>query len=246
MPQGRAKYELAPGPRIVRATLVVTLFVCFMIGYLEAVSYLLRKSAALRELSSENTPVFKNFAPGLSYIGFIFPLIVALFAFILLLRISHIRRDRIPQSFVSNKFWIISLLLSVIVWYFSPGFASGGHTDFPLAIVSCFLVGWKWNNKSPRRSFLASTVVGFGIGLVSDLQSQTYFVGIFGGWGFQDGDLLGTLILPLAALGAAAIAKIIYGSTDEEGPPSHLLPEEKSISTDEKKVVKARASTEKK
>ena len=51
-----------------------------------------------------------------------------------------------------------------------------------------------------RQSLLVSALLGFGIGFVSDLQSQIFFTGIFGGWGLLDGDLLGTIALPLATL----------------------------------------------
>ncbi len=113
--------------------------------------------------------------------------------------------QKLRLSIVQNRFWLIAGLASVGVWYLTPGFASGGHTDFPLAILTCVYVGWQLDKGRPRQRVLISIVLGFGIGFVSDLQSQTFFTGIFGGWGLLDGDLLGTIALPLATLTAMAI-----------------------------------------
>jgi hypothetical protein len=193
--------------RSIRSLLVIFFFVSYTMLYLELFSVLLARSAELRQLSERFIPALRNFVPGFSYTGFILPLIVATFALFLVVRDSRPTSREIIRQLLANKAWLVAFILSVAGWYFTPGFASGGHTDFPFAIFSSFFIGWKWKSANLRQSILCSVVIGFGIGLVSDLQSQTFFVGIFGGWGLLDGDLLGTLLLPLAALTAAVVMK---------------------------------------
>ncbi len=193
------------GPRLTRAFLVLFFFVCYLILYLVVVAFALERIPILRSLSNKFIPAFRNFIPGFSYVGFILPLAVAFSVLMLLLWDSRPSMQKLRLSIVQNRFWLIAGLASVGVWYLTPGFASGGHTDFPLAILTCVYVGWQLDKGRPRQRVLISIVLGFGIGFVSDLQSQTFFTGIFGGWGLLDGDLLGTIALPLATLTAMAI-----------------------------------------
>ena len=195
-------------PRLKRVVLVLLFFVSYLILYLVLVSYALVKSAALRNLSSRFIPAFWNFVPGFNYVGFMLPLAVAMSAAVMLLWNSRLTRPSIRAGVVSKKFWLLAALLSVGVWYLIPGFASGGHTDFPFAILTCAYVGWHLDRGNPRQRIILSIALGFGIGIISDLQSQTYFVGIFGGWGLQDGDLLDTIALPLATITTMAVLRM--------------------------------------
>jgi len=192
-------------PRLKRVVLVLLFFVSYLLLYLVLVSYALIKSAALRSLSSRFIPAFRNFVPGFSYVGFMLPLAVAMSAAVVLLWNSRLTRASIRAGVVSKKSWLLAALLSVGVWYLVPGFASGGHTDFPFAILTCAYVGWHLDRANPRQRIILSIALGFAIGIISDLQSQTYFVGIFGGWGLQDGDLLDTIALPLATVTTMAV-----------------------------------------
>lgn len=175
--------------------------------YLDAVSTFLASSAGLRQISEKFIPAYRNFFPGFSLVGFVVPLIAAIVSCALLYPEQDISFARFKKSAVSSKFWIICAVLSVVTWYLTPGFASGGHTDFPFAVVVSIYAGWNWKSADIERSVLRCIVLGFLTGLVSDLQSQTFFVGIFGGWGLLDGDLVGTLTLPLAALTAETVMK---------------------------------------
>jgi len=151
--------------------------------------------------------MFRNFIPGFNYVGFIVPAAIAFPILISLFYKSRLTLPRFRSAVVRNRYWIIAILLSIGVWYFTPGLASGGHTDFPLAILTCIYVGWKLEPDRPRHFMLVSALLGFGVGFVSDLQSQTFFTGIFGGWGLLDGDLLGTIALPLATLSTLRVLR---------------------------------------
>ena len=203
-----------PLSRLTFALFVFFFFVCYTIAYLELISALLARVPAIRELSEKFFPAFRNFVPGFSYTGFILPLMVTIAACALLWRAHGISLHNFRRGIAANKFWLVASALSIVTWYLTPGFASGGHTDFPFAVVASIYAGWNWKSDRMRRSILNCIVLGFGIGLVSDLQSQTFFVGIFGGWGFLDGDLLGTLLLPLAALTALAVTRLLTGKSE--------------------------------
>jgi hypothetical protein len=203
----RNKLGWVSGFRATRAFLVPFFFVIYLVIYLEIVSFALGKNSGLRSLSNRSIPMFRNFIPGFNYVGFIVPATIAFLILISLLYKSRLTLPKFRSAVMQNRYWIIAILLSVSVWYFIPGLASGGHTDFPLAILTCVYVGWKLEPDGPSQSLLVSALLGFGIGFVSDLQSQTFFTGIFGGWGLLDGDLLGTIALPLATLSTLAVLR---------------------------------------
>lgn len=207
-----------PGTRLVRALFAFFFFVSYTILYLTLIASALAKYPELRKISTEYVPVLENFVPGFSYVGFFLPLGIAATASMLLLFTANRSSLDFKASIKANKSWIIGGVASVASWYFVPGFASGGHTDFPFAVLASICAGWKWNNKNPKRSILGCIVLGFGIGLVSDLQSQTFFVGIFGGWGFLDGDLLGTIVLPVAAVTAAIVMRFVGDNRQARQP----------------------------
>jgi hypothetical protein len=201
------RLDLVFGFRVTRVFLVPFFFVSYLVIYLEIVSFVLAKNSALRSLSNRSIPMFRNFIPGLNYAGFVVPATIALLILISLVYKSRLNLPGLRLVVIRNRYWIFAIFLSVSVWYFIPGLASGGHTDFPLAILTCVYVGWKLETDRLRQSLLVSALLGFGIGFISDLQSQTFFTGIFGGWGLLDGDLLGTIVLPLAALSTLAILR---------------------------------------
>jgi hypothetical protein len=203
------------GARLTRAFLVILFFLVYLSSYLLLVTVVLRKNAALRSLSSRSIPAFRNVIPGFSYGGFIAPFSVALLALILLLQDKKLSRLNLGRTFESNAGWISAALASLALWYVVPGLASGGHTDFPLAVLTCGYMGWRSDKRTLKQSMLLSIVLGFGIGFVSDLQSQTYFTGIFGGWGLLDGDLLGTIALPLAMLTVQACSRRLGPQTEK-------------------------------
>ena len=192
-------------PRLIQSFLVLFFFIAYLFLYLEATTLALARSPAINSLSKKFIPPFKNFIPGFSYMGFVLPLSVALVALFLIIWDSSWRTLNIRRWITQDKYWLIGFFLSVGFWYLIPGFASGGHTDFPLAILICIHVGWHLNHKQTKRTILISLILGFGIGFASDMQSQTFFTGIFGGWGLIDGDLLGTVALPLATLTTLAL-----------------------------------------
>lgn len=196
-------------PRLTRGFLVLLFFVSYLILYLFTVNLALGKISVLRDLSQRFIPAYRNFIPGFSYVGFVVPLTTALIVSLLILLNSRPPSCSLALEVFRNRSWLIASALSVAVWYIIPGLASGGHTDFPLAILVCVYVGWHLDEGRPKQSVLASIVLGFGIGFVSDLQSQTFFTGIFGGWGLLDGDLIGTIVLPLATLTGLIILRML-------------------------------------
>lgn len=199
---------LAATSRLTRGFLVLFFFVSYLILYLFSAAFGLRKIPELSNLSREFVPAYRNFIPGLSYVGFIVPLVIAIIASLVVFQDSRPNWHALALAVSKNRFWLIAVVLSVAIWRSIPGFASGGHTDFLLAILICIYVGWHLDEGRPKQFVLSSIALGFGIGFLSDLQSQTFFTGIFGGWGLLDGDLIGTAVLPLAILTTLGILRI--------------------------------------
>ena len=184
--------------------LVIAFFAVYLLAYLFLMTSALSKHPELREASDRFIPPIGNLIPGFSYLGFILPLGVALGAIMLLLMNARTSKRKLQKlTILKQKWWVLAASLCAIMWYMTPGFASHGHTDFPLALLACAYVGWTLRKgESLTRRFLLSAAMGFGIGFVSDLQSQAYFIGIFGGWGLLDGDVLIMAALPLATISA--------------------------------------------
>ena len=209
---------LFSGPRLAQSFLVLLFFLAYLFLYLEIATLALGKSSAVSSLSKSFIPAFKNLIPGFSYVGFVVPLAVAFASLILKMGVSRQRPLSLRRWVVRDRYWLFAALLSVGFWYLIPGFASGGHTDFPLAILTCVYVGWHLERKQTGKSVLEAITLGFGIGFVSDLQSQTFFTGIFGGWGLLDGDLLSTIALPLATITTLAF----YGALEKSKFPGSV------------------------
>jgi hypothetical protein len=209
-PESHHRIGLTSGARLTRAFLVLFFFISYLVLYLLTIDLALQKIAVLKAISDRFIPAYRNFIPGFNYVGFVVPLAIALFVLLLILRESGTSLQDLRSALAKKRFWLVAALFSIGVWYLIPGFASGGHTDFPLAVVTCVYVGWNLDEGKSKRCVLTAVVLGFGIGLFSDLQSQTYFTGIFGGWGLADGDLLGTIALPLATLTTLALLHMIH------------------------------------
>jgi hypothetical protein len=156
---------LISGARPVQAFLVLFFFIFYLLLYLEIATLVLGRISLLSNLSKRDIPAFRNVIPGFNYIGFVIPLAVDFFALILLFRNSWGLSLNFRRVIIRDKYWLFAALLSVCFWYLIPGFASGGHTDFPLAIFTCVYVGWYLEGAKLRRSILISIVLGLGSGL---------------------------------------------------------------------------------
>ena len=99
----------------------------------------------------------------------------------------------LPVSFLVSQYTVLGIFVSV------------GLTD-PVLLVAFSVFLYNYTLRRPRtRALLLAYPLGFLLGFMSDLESLNYFGGVFGGYGFGDGDfvfplsfVVGTLLFSLA------------------------------------------------
>ncbi len=138
------------------------------------------------------------------YAGFAIPLLVSVIALLALFLEGRGGSRRptngalvllvlIPVSFLVSKYTVLGIFVSV------------GLTD-PILLVAFSLFLYNYSLHRPMtRALLLAYPLGFLLGFMSDLESLNYFGGVFGGYGFGDGDfvfplsfVVGTLLFSLA------------------------------------------------
>ena len=138
------------------------------------------------------------------YGGFVIPLLVSVAAVLVLFMEGRGETRRptngalvllalLPVSFLVSQYTVLGIFVSV------------GLTDPVLLVAfSVFLYNYTLHRPGARALLLAYPL-GFLLGFISDLESLNYFGGVFGGYGFGDGDfvfplsfVVGTLLFSLA------------------------------------------------
>jgi hypothetical protein len=162
----------------------------------------LPRSVSLANDSSWFSPVIVS-GTRIHYVGFLFPLVVSIIALIAytLMETSKPPLPRslkalivvVPIAFVLSQFTVLGIFVSV------------GLSD-PLSLVALTIAAYNLVIGRPAsQSALLSYPLGFAVGLLSDLESLSYFHGVFGGYGLGDGDFL----FPLGFL----ITTVIFSKT---------------------------------
>lgn len=138
------------------------------------------------------------------YGGFVIPLLVSVAAVLVLFLEGRGESRRptngalvllvlLPVSFLVSQYTVLGIFVSV------------GLTD-PVLLVAFSVFLYNYTLRRPRtRALLLAYPLGFLLGFMSDLESLNYFGGVFGGYGFGDGDfvfplsfVVGTLLFSLA------------------------------------------------
>ena len=134
-----------------------------------------------------------------NYIGFFVPLIISISIFISGIWIKQYKLNKkdIGLLFAFILFALFSALFEIV-----RVDQNGASLDAPLVIFAIILVSIFLYLKEYRTALLLSYPIGFACGLASDIISTGAFkVGVYGGFGFFDGDF----VLPLAFLTATYI-----------------------------------------
>jgi hypothetical protein len=168
--------------------------------------YLMRdvlpRSASLANESAWFSPPVLG-VPSVDYAGFGIPLAVSAIAVLALFLEGRGEARRptngalallvlLPVSFLVSQYTVVGIFVSV------------GLTD-PILLVAFSVFLYNYTLHRPRtRALLLAYPLGFLLGFMSDLESLNYFGGVFGGYGFGDGDfvfplsfVVGTLLLSL-------------------------------------------------
>lgn len=137
------------------------------------------------------------------YVGFIVPLIVSIISVVAIYTQTRTERRSltnggktlfvvIPISFLISQYTILGIFVSV------------GLTD-PILLIAFSLFVYNFTlHRTTTQAALLSYPLGFLLGFISDLESIRYFGGVFGGYGFGDGDF----VFPLAFLVGALLLSL--------------------------------------
>lgn len=133
----------------------------------------------------------------LDYAGFVTPFVVSMVIAAVLYR-REVGGKRLslglvallviaPASFLLSQFTLVGALVSL------------GKTDVVMMGALIAVLYYNSLRLSTTDSILLAYPLGFILGFMSDLESAAYFTGVFGGYGFGDGDFLYPLAFALTA-----------------------------------------------
>lgn len=185
---------------MLRISVLFSLFVILVLSYVIIMSKtVLTRGSWLSRIEQTSIPLNERF-PGLNVIGFVVPLVAAM-----MISLISLKREKLDwtsfRSLVSSHLgWYLASIAAIGISFLLPSLSASGRTDYPFAVVVTVYLAINLRSGSLTQTALSSFVFGYLIGLVSDLQSQLFFTGYFGGGGFLDGDFMLPLFLCLATI----------------------------------------------
>jgi hypothetical protein len=163
----------------------------------------------LINLERITTPIRGN-VPGLNLIGYIIPLLISLT--IIALSIRNLSPRDLYSRFMYYKWWLLAATLAIVISFLIPNLSESGRTDYPLTIVVAGFAAIYLRRGGLADKAISCFALGYLVGFVSDLQSQVFFTGFFGGGGFLDGDFILPVFLCLAALISRPLVDVLEDS----------------------------------
>jgi hypothetical protein len=183
-----------------RVSILFSVFIIFVFSYLILMSRLLYSNSTLEKVQVISTPLHGDI-PGLNVVGYIVPLFATLLLGIFRLRkVKSLPLHKFRGSLVRLKWWYLAAFVGMTISSIVPALSASGRADYPLTIVVSTFIAVNLTRGSMRDTATSSFVLGFSIGFISDLQSQVFFTGYFGGGGMLDGDFMLPVFLSLAAI----------------------------------------------
>jgi hypothetical protein len=184
-------------PALLRVLIVFSIFVIMIFSYLILMGKLLLEFPILSSVARVSIPLYGNI-PGLDILGFLTPLLITLLIGAIELRNAKLSFRNFRRHIFRYRWWFVASLIAVLISFLVPALSASGHTDYPLAVVVVTLVAVNLGRGNLRNKMLSSFVLGYLVGFISDLQSQVFFTGYFGGGGWVDGDFMLPIFLCLA------------------------------------------------
>jgi hypothetical protein len=203
-------------PPLARITILFSVLIILVFFYIVLMEKLLSFFPFLDGFEKISTPIYYGRIPGLNLVGYISPLVAS--AIILLVKIRNKKFSfKVILGFVrGSKWWFVAGIAGITISFLIPSLSASGRTDYPLTIVVVAYVAVNLNRWGFMNMMLSSFVLGYVVGFISDLQSQVFFTGYFGGGGFLDGDFLLPTFLCIGGLVSRILIERVYGETENQ------------------------------
>jgi hypothetical protein len=216
---------------MLRISVLFSLFVILVLSYVIILSKtVLSRGSWLSRIEQTSIPLNGRF-PGLNVIGFVVPLALAMTISLLSLKREKLDWRSFRTLISSHLVWYLASIVAIGISFLLPSLSASGRTDYPSAVVVIVYLAINLRSGSLTQTALSSFVFGYLIGLVSDLQSQFFFTGYFGGGGFLDGDFMLPVFLCLATIVSRFLIELLEeevgdaASKKNNGEPSKLQEE---------------------
>ncbi len=199
---------------MLRVSVLFSLFVILVLSYVIILSKTaLTRGSWLSLIEQTSIPLHGRF-PGLNVIGFVIPLFVAM-----IISLVSLKREKLDwrsfRNLVSSHLgWYLASITAIGTSFLLPSLSASGRTDYPFAVVVIVYLAINLRSGSLTQTALSSFVFGYLIGLVSDLQSQLFFTGYFGGGGLLDGDFMIPIFLCLATIVSRFLIELLEEEAD--------------------------------
>lgn len=198
----------------------------------------LSHGSSLVRIEQTSIPLNGRF-PGLNIIGFVIPLILAMLISLISLKREKLDWNSFRSIISSHLGWYLASIVAIGISFFLPSLSATGRTDYPFAIVIVVYLAINLRSGSLTQTTLSSFVFGYLIGLVSDLQSQLFFTGYFGGGGLLDGDFMLPVFLCLATIVSRLLIELLEeGGGQKRNQKKKLKPSEREILVDSSPIYK--------
>jgi hypothetical protein len=193
---------------LLRLLILFSVFVIMIFSYIILMNKLLLAYPLLNSVARISIPLHGNI-PGLDIFGFLVPLFAAIV--ISLVRLKNVTSisQSIHALIFRYKWWYVASLSAILISFLIPALSASGHTDYPLAVVVVSYVAFAIRQGTMKDRIVSSFVLGYLIGFTSDLQSQVFFTGYFGGGGWVDGDFMLPIFLCLATAASRLLTKFL-------------------------------------
>ena len=195
-------------PTLLRVLIVFSIFVIMIFSYLILMGKLVSEFPFLNSVARLSLPLYGNI-PGMDIVGFLAPLFATLLIGLAQLKNANPSFQKTRAFIFHYKWWVVASLVAISISFLVPALSASGHTDYPLAVVVVTFVAVNIGRGNMRNRMLSSFVLGYLVGFISDLQSQVFFTGYFGGGGWVDGDFMLPIFLCLATGASSALIKLL-------------------------------------
>jgi hypothetical protein len=192
-----------------RISALFSLFIILVLSYIIFLSKtVLSRGSWLDSIEQTSIPLNGRF-PGLNIIGFVIPLIIAMSISLISLKRERLDWNNFRSLISSHLGWYLASIVAIGISFMVPTLSATGRTDYPFTIVVVVYLAINLRSGSLTQTALSSFVFGYLIGLVSDLQSQFFFTGYFGGGGFIDGDFMLPVFLCMATIASRFLIELL-------------------------------------
>lgn len=167
------------------------------------------------DMNNLNLPVPWHPEIALDYIGFLVPLGVSVILLVLSWRIrpsfsAHEKRSFLTYTMLFILGELISAILPEVLKASWEMFQTDGGLNLVASIIACIYGPYIISTKSEKFSYMVTYIVVFLMTAASDVSAVLAgTVGVFGGYGFTDGDFIEPLMMALSAFGIIISIRLV-------------------------------------